>query len=134
MRRGLFVFLMMVLVLRGLTGTAMAAGLVPPLAPAQAPHAQMLDHGHGDAASADHTPPAHAPLAAAARCTESSDPCAQPGHHASACSACEICHSAMLTPPAPPAQATPSAGHARPLASAPFDSAPAALAIKPPIA
>lgn len=129
MRRGLFVFLMMVLVLRGLTGTAMAAGLVPPLAPLEAPHAQMLDHGHGEAASAAHTP-----LAAAAQCTESSDHCAQPGHHASACSACEICHSAMLTPPAPPAQATPPAGHARPLASAPFDSAPAALAIKPPIA
>ena len=34
MRRGFFFLLMVVLVLRGLTGTAMAAGIVAPLLPA----------------------------------------------------------------------------------------------------
>ena len=50
MRRGLYFVLMVVLVLRGLTGTAMAAGVLPPLLPASAPHAQ--EHSHVVAAEA----------------------------------------------------------------------------------
>ena len=50
MRRGLYFVLMVVLVLRGLTGTAMAAGVLPPLLPASAPHVQ--EHSHLVAAEA----------------------------------------------------------------------------------
>ena len=54
MRRGFFFLLMVVLVLRGLTGTAMAAGIVAPLLPAGAaqhteahqPTAEGMAHDH----------------------------------------------------------------------------------------
>ena len=160
MRRGLYFVLMVVLVLRGLTGTAMAAGVLPPLLPASAPHAQ--EHSHlvaaeaayatsqehttdqaaqamaaemqeGDHAIAHHDDHAvHA--AAASACDGELVGCAAHDHHSAACSACEICHSAMLDTP-DQSRLTPSQpGNTLPPTADRFDSAPAALAIKPPIA
>ena len=146
MRRGLFFILMVVLVLRGLTGTAAAAELMPPLMPAGAHHEQVQDHTHGDAfvagAAADdsshhqgiHASTAAQPSQAAAWCEGATNPCDPHAQSASTCSACEICHSAMLTPSVPLAQTSLPVGHSRPLACAPFHSAFAALTIKPPIA
>lgn len=174
MRRGLSLLLMVVLVLRGLTGTAMAAGVLPPLQPPAAPHshfqadaASVAPHAPAEvhqAPSATHgahhgsSPPAsgstatepaadhdhhdhdhdHASAAPAgldvATCDGSSTGCAAHDHHASACSACEICHSAMLDVPTARTPAHQPPGPLRALSAAPFDSAPAALAIKPPIA
>lgn len=153
MRRSFFFLLMVVLVLRGLTGTAMAAGMVAPLLPAGPAHQAMAPHhGHqGHQAAAAHKEQAegiahhghdghhmhHAAEAAASHaiaCQDASAPGAGPDHHSASCSACEICHSAMLglpaslTPPPLPAAAL------LPQAAAPFDSVPAALTIKPPIA
>lgn len=127
MRRGLYVLMMVVLVLRGLTGTAMAAGVLPPLAPLDAQHAQHQaqeqTHHHDEATTS-------------AACDTSTAGCAahEHGHHTAACSACEICHSAMLDAPATPTPGRLSPGPQRPLTTAQFDSAPLALAIKPPIA
>jgi hypothetical protein len=157
MRRGLYFVLMLVLVLRGLTGTAMAAGVLPPLLPAATSHPQEHVHHRaaggdpvgtagqerhqglpaGEAADSQH--PAHAPVhgmlaAAPAGCDGTSAGCAAHEHHSAACSACEICHSAMLDAPTAPAPDHPPTGATLPVASAQFDSAPAALAIKPPIA
>lgn len=175
MRRGLSILLMLVLVLRGLTGTAMAAGVLPPLqppgaqhghiqadtahAPAEAQTAPSGAHGAHHGAPSNHQPskaPAtepenghghdfdhdhdhdHASAAPAsadvAACDGSTAGCAAHEHHATACSACEICHSAMLDVPAALTPAHLPTGPQRPLTSAQFDSAPAALAIKPPIA
>lgn len=178
MRRGLSLLLMVVLVLRGLTGTAMAAGVLPPLQPAAAPHShqqadtargaahapaearQAPSAGHGahqgslepaestavePATDHDHhdhdhdharaTPAAGDVVAGdAAACDGTSTGCAAHDHHASACSACEICHSAMLDVPAALTPAHEPPGPLRTLSAAQFDSAPAALAIKPPIA
>ena len=145
MRRGFFFVLMVVLVLRGLTGTAMAAGLLQPLVPAAGHHAPAQNqtyrlalgeaaakasgHDHrGHASAADHL------VGVPFDCEGASDTCHPQEHPASTCSACEICHSAMLVPSVPTAQATLAPGHARPSASAPFDSAPAAPTTKPPIA
>jgi hypothetical protein len=148
MRRGLFFILMVVLVLRGLTGTAMAAGLLPPLTLTAAhPEQAHSDHRHGDAfvaaAAADNSShhlgthaasPVYEPSAAVAWCEGATNPCDPDEHHMSSCPACEICHSAMLTLSVPLAQAAIPVGHSRPLACAPFHSALAALTIKPPIA
>lgn len=157
MRRGLYFVLMLVLVLRGLTGTAMAAGVLPPLLPAGTSHPQEHSHHHaagGDSIGTagqehhqglpageggDGQNPAHAPghamlAAASAGCDGTSAGCAAHEHHSAACSACEICHSAMLDAPMAPAPDHPPTGAMLPVASAQFDSAPAALAIKPPIA
>src|SRR3989344_2847167 len=137
MRRGLYFVLMVVLVLRGLTGTAMAAGVLPPLLPASAPHAQ--EHSHLVAAEAayatsqEHTTD-QAAQAMAADMQEGSQTIAHHDDHAASCSAFESCHSAMLdaAPAASCALRRPST--ALPTASARFDSAPPALTIKPPIA
>ena len=168
MRRGFFFLLMVVLVLRGLTGTAMAAGIVAPLLPAgpaqhtavhqlvaegmahdySHPHdhsatlAQAEDsapagaHAHHGSQAAepaiDHTTASHA-----AACQDHGTGCpthSDHEHHSASCSACEICHSAMLGLPASLTPASLPAGALLPLASAQFDSALAALAIKPPIA
>lgn len=177
MRRGLSLLLMVVLVLRGLTGTAMAAGVLPPLQPAAAAHSHIhiqagtahaaphtsaeahqtpattsgaqpsgpqlpestaaepeTDHDHHDH---DHDHASAAPAGVDVdvdTCDGSSTGCAAHDHHASACSACEICHSAMLDVPTALTPAHQPPGPLRALSAAPFDSAPAALAIKPPIA
>ena len=167
MRRGFFFLLMVVLVLRGLTGTAMAAGIVAPLLPAgpaqhtgaHQPMAQGIGHDHSHPHAHSATPAQAEGVAPADAHAHHGAPAAEPGidhtashsaawqdpdagcksgddhdHHSASCSACEICHSAMLGLPASLTPAPLPAGALLPLASAQFDSAPAALAIKPPIA
>ena len=151
MRRGFYFMLVWVLVLRGLTGTAMAAGMLPPLLPMNAQHQQTQEHAHSDAVHTAHhatsghgghhdtqaadTAPNHYHAPAQSAACESTDAaCAGHDHQVSTCSACEICHSAMLATPAALTAAQLPTGAALPLAFAQFDSAPAALVIKPPIA
>ena len=130
MRRGLFFVLMVVLVLRGLTGTAMAAGVLPPLALTQATAA----HQHEAVQHTTHDDANHHSTAAdlGNHCADASAEC-HPHEHAT-CSACEICHSAMLAAPgvSPNVPRLPGA-HLR-HTPAPLHNAPAALLIKPPIA
>ena len=147
MRRGFFFLLMVVLVLRGLTGTAMAAGIVAPLLPAgptqhtgaHQPMAEGMGHDHSrvldhsatvvqaeDLAPADahahHDGPAAEPAidhtaSPSAACQDHGAGCpthSDHDHHSASCSACEICHSAMLglpasLTPAPPARRSPAA-------------------------
>lgn len=152
MRRGpLFYLLMVVLVLRGLMGTAMAAGMLPMQhGPAVAVQAEAADHhvqhghasptdaaaGHGNLHAGmhgdDHGATSVAPLACDGA-TPGSTGCATHNQHAN-CTACEICHTALMEPPAMPAAPLPLVAGAAPAAATPFDSATAALAIKPPIA
>ena len=77
-------------------------------------------------------------VAAEAACDGTADcadhTCTDGGHHAATCSACEICHSAMLDVPSVDVPGHRPAGSLRMVAAAPFDSAPPARAIKPPIA
>ena len=167
MRRGFFFLLMVVLVLRGLTGTAMAAGIVAPLLPAgpvqhtaaHQPVAEGMAHDHSHAhdhsatlakaedlapadAHAHHGSPAAEPAidhsaSHAAACQDHGTGCpthSDHDHHSASCSACEICHSAMLDVPATLIPSHRPPGPLRALTAAQFDSAPAALAIKPPIA
>lgn len=138
---------MMVLVLRGLTGIAMAAGMLPPLpthvpvgqhqahpshhqvdAYGAASATQLAETGDPDPASHPDHPAVHAP------CNDADAGCIGGEHHSTTCSACEICHSAMLDAPAQQALVFTATGIALPLAFAQFVSAPAARAIKPPIA
>lgn len=145
MRRGFYIVLMVMLVLRGLAGTAMAAGVMP------VPHQQVPACAQGDGnahgAVALAVPSTHhhvgaseqaggqdpfaAPEAAHSHVSTS---CAAQEHHSTACSACDICHSTMLDAPRAPTPVFSPAGVALPLPGAPFDSAPTALALKPPIA
>ena len=167
MRRGFFFLLMVVLVLRGLTGAAMAAGIVAPLLPAgptqhtgaHQPMAEGMGHDHSHPHDHSATPTQAEGVAPADAHAHHGAPAAEPGidhtashsaawqdpdagcksgddhdHHSASCSACEICHSAMLGLPASLTPAPLPAGALLPLASAQFDSAPAAQAIKPPIA
>ncbi|NMM82332.1 hypothetical protein B2J86_15580 [Acidovorax sp. SRB_14] len=134
MRRFLSLALMLLLVLRGLMGTAMAAGMVPAL-PATSPTVHV---GHALAQSAAPTVPAHAVLHAGA--SDPRDSTAQAAchgcdvlAHSPACSVCDICHSALLAPPTLAAPPTHASSEVHPTATAPFASAQAALAVKPPI-
>lgn len=137
MRRFVSTCLVLLLVLRGLVGSAMAAGMVPmlaPVIPAAASSGDMAkaasDHDHAvHGGAADHT--ACAEMAAAdGHCPAA----ASHADHAGGCSACDICHSAMLTPHGlhlslpVPSQTGPWRAPAR------FSSAPMAPAINPPIA
>ncbi|MBD9390751.1 hypothetical protein [Acidovorax sp. ACV01] len=164
MRRGLYVMLMVVLVLRGLAGSAMAAGVLPPLQPIEVLQSQEHSHhpvpgeahatppmqgtlqstlamdagipdsGHTPASDHDHDHDHAEHAAAASPCDGSVEGCTAHDHHSAACSACEICHSSMLDAPAALTPTHLSTAAPQPLAAAQFDSAPAALAIKPPIA
>lgn len=153
---------MLLLVLRGLVGTAMAAEMVPAL-PAVGPaqqaqlvqqplhlshtsHTSHTSHASvgsatvetvGVVVTAEHVMHAqnggdesHAP------CSDpSASPCDGSAHtHGLLCSACEICHSAVLLPLLLNTLPHPGAVEVRPVAMAPFASAAAARAIKPPIA
>lgn len=136
---------MVVLVLRGLMGTAMAAGVLPPVQPAggtqHGSHVTALastgaesaaqPHDHQHAGHGEHAPAA---AEADAACHGDSAACGAHEHHAATCSACEICHSAMLDVPSLFTHTHHAPGTLRAHALAPFDSAPAARAIKPPIA
>lgn len=145
LRGPLFYLLMVVLVLRGLMGTAMAAGMLPMQhGPAAVVQAAAADH-HGqhdhtsttDAAHAAGHGSGHGGTDAAPPACDVSAPgsanCATHNQHAN-CTACEICHTALMEPPAMPAAPLPLLAGAAPAAATPFDSATAALAIKPPIA
>lgn len=166
MRRGLHFLMVFVLILRGLAGTAMAAGVLPPLLPSGPQHAQPhSQHGPhaGKTVAAPHAVhAAHAadvPAVVAAntgvldgshpghvhtshpanavsvpQCGECLDIPAAHEHHSVACSACEICHSAMLDVAALAMPMLSLMDSAQPITRVQFDSAPAALAVKPPIA
>lgn len=162
MHRFFHLLLMLLLVLRGLVGTAMAAEMVPAL-PAVGPaqqaqsvqqplhlshtsHTSHTSHASvgsatvetvGVVVTAEHVMHAqnggdesHAP------CSDpSASPCDGSAHtHGPLCSACEICHSAVLLPLLLNTSPHPGAVEVRPVAMAPFASAAAARAIKPPIA
>ena len=162
MHRFFHLLLMLLLVLRGLVGTAMAAEMVPAL-PAVGPaqqaqlvqqplhlshtsHTSHTSHASvgsatvetvGVVVTAEHVMHAqnggdesHAP------CSDpSASPCDGSAHtHGPLCSACEICHSAVLLPLLLNTSLHPGAVEVRPVAMAPFASAAAARAIKPPIA
>lgn len=150
MRRSLSLLLMLVLVLRGLAGTAMAAGVLPPAAAHGGMHS-------GQPAFSAPAPPAHHHASSHAR-AEAAHPHGHHGgadaeamgrptcegsgiggtctdeHHAATCSACEICHAAMLNVPSVHIPGHRPPGALRVLAAAPFESAAPARAIKPPIA
>ena len=152
--------MMLVLVLRGLTGTAMAAGLVPPAKPCApltvlgAVHGeddfhQAAGHGHAHAPADDGVSYAaghaqgHGGQTAKSPCHEAAT---ASGAHTgtehtacgqvqgdSNCSVCDICHSAMLALPVVLAGVPARMGVSLPDASARFHSALAALALEPPI-
>ena len=132
MRRGLFFVLMVVLVLRGLTGTAMAAGVLPPLALTQAAAAHLHDDAAAQHAIHDDASRHSTASDLGSHCQEASAEC-HPHEHAT-CSACEICHSAMLAAPGVSTTAARLPGAHLRHTPAPLHNAPAALLIKPPIA
>ena len=125
-------------------GTAMAAGVVPPLpiqfvqtvqkaAPATpTAHASAIAGHSGYALHATLGDDHHA--TGPVNCHDAPTSECGPHEHSPSCADCDICHSAMLGLPASLTPAPLPAGALLPLASAQFDSAPAALAIKPPIA
>ena len=139
MRRSLSFMLVMLLVLRGLLGNAMAMDMTSvalPIAPSQHPISMTAEsdidsHAQSHVAAIE---PEHA-IASAAACPADETASAHDCGHASdpSCSACGICHSAFfnLNPMAdfllPKSLVQPSLG------STQFASACAALDIKPPI-
>ena len=161
MRRGFYFVLMVVLVLRGLTGTAMAAGVLAPLHPGGPEYLEAQSHaGHGaapaepqgnaihptahssasgqvphgvHAGDAVHDSLGHAVTAVISSGDGYIAGCAGDDHHAATCSACDICHAAMLEALIATTPTHRALGGALPTASAAFHSASAALAIKPPI-
>lgn len=157
MRRCLSAFLILLLVLRGLVGSAMAAGLVPMLAPAgpststtvsaaqapgtphaaaHGPQARYNPHAHHGAAAAPAVDHASATHPCGLHTAASADgACPAPADGASGpCAACEICHSAMLTPPALALALAPAPQTGPARLAARYANAPRAPAIKPPIA
>ena len=164
MRRALSLLLITFLVLRGLVGTAMAAGMLPPVALAHSQvmatqtGAQMGEAAHGDPhAEAAHPSGHHGAMdhaaAQAAHCGDSeegeghghshcaSTAAATPAPtstcadgHGSTCTVCEICHATMVLPAAPPAAQSPAPTAAIARAVRTPANAPVALAHKPPIA
>lgn len=144
MRRILSLALVVMLVLRGLMGTAMAAGVVPPLpiqfvqtvqkaAPATpTAHASAIAGHSGYALHATLGDDHHATGPVNCHDTPTSE--CGPHEHSPSCADCDICHSAMLAPPALPAQPLHLRGAVRSADSVPFASVQAARTIKPPIA
>lgn len=135
MRRSLSLILVMLLVLRGLLGDAMAMGTAPVASLGAPAHhftsvaaERPMTTPHQDHVGANE----HVTVIVSTAGEASSAP--DCGHTSGpTCSACGICHSALFIP-YPLVQSLshqPCALH--PLSSTPFASAPAALAIKPPI-
>ncbi|MBP6599495.1 MAG: hypothetical protein KA216_08640 [Giesbergeria sp.] len=127
MRRSLSLFIVMLLVLRGLLGDVMAMGVAPvalSVAPLQH-HMHMpiaLEHGSASAAAAAACPSQEA---------VSADDC---GHASSpTCTACGICHSTLFFPELLAQALSPQLRALYPLGSTRFVSAFTALDIKPPI-
>lgn len=139
MRRGLHIFLVLLLALRGLLGDAMAMGIAPtqPHASTEAHGAvhALMDHGTAHEAQAtvhDHGSGLHGAVAPDACAPDT--PCADCGQgHGPGCAACGICHSALFHPGLPVVPQAQAPATPRPHRGARFASAPAALAIKPPI-
>lgn len=131
---------MLLLVLRSLMGTAMAAapltGLPAPAMhhtaqPAQAP--LLTSTSTADGAQLLHLQPDSVSSA----CPDAAGPeCADHTGHAdhADCTTCAWCHSAMLAPPALRTHRAPVASRTTARTATRFASAQAALAIKPPIA
>ncbi|MBS0467678.1 MAG: hypothetical protein JSS31_03855 [Proteobacteria bacterium] len=120
MRRALSFVLVMLLVLRGLLGDAMAMGVAPTAAAAEMTQLASAA-GHG----------AHASQATAHDCCDAvADQ--HPAHPA--CSACGACHSVLGVPAWISAGADMPRAAPRPPHQAPFASAAVAQDIKPPIA
>ena len=142
MRRLLPWFLMLLLALRGLTGVAMAAEAAPEALRQSAQTIQVAQalasasHSAHSAHSADaHPATADSAIhsAAAVACpTGSGDGCS--AHtNSPACSACDICHTALLVTPVASRLNGPTGSPVQAAAATPFASALAAPAIKPPI-
>ena len=136
MRRSLSFVLVMLLVLRGLLGDAMAMGLVPASLPTAPLHHQTAMAAEGGAGNHQQHPMGideRATVTAAFEpaCAADEADCAQAS--GDACSACGVCHSAMFTSAALALQLTHQSFALRPVGHTPFASAAAALAIKPPI-
>jgi len=159
MRRGLFLFLIVLTILRGLVGPAMATTMVLPhttAAPAayhgmqhdvasamqeQLPLSHGDHHGHASArVSPAHTPAVsvsgecHGSAAMASQGVASDvvDHCGSGPAHA-ACADCDICHTAVLAPPSPHGPTVAAAPAGLDLQSARFASAAPAPVTKPPI-
>ena len=139
---------MLLLALRGLTGVAMAAEAAPEAlrqsaqtiqvaqALASASHSAHSAHrAHGAHRADAHPAPADSAIhgAAAVACpTGSGDGCS--AHtNSPACSACDICHTALLVTPVASRLNGPTGSPVQAAAATPFASALAAPAIKPPI-
>ena len=124
-------------------GTAMAAGVVPPLpiqsvqtvqkaAPATpTAHASAIAGHSGYALHATPGDDHHATGPVNCHDTPTSE--CGPHEHSPSCADCDICHSAMLAPPALPAQPLHLRGAVRSADSVPFASVQAARTINPPI-
>ena len=140
MRRGLSFILVLLLVLRGLLGDAMAMGMAPVTAPTAAvDHHAPTASEHGTASPGvsshgeDHAgPTGHDRIdAAAAACSEQDTDCSH--EHGPTCSACGVCHSALFTPDLVAQPLRPQSLAQPSLGSTQFASASAAPDIKPPI-
>lgn len=132
MRRILPWFLMFLLALRGLTGIAMATEAVPERALQTAQVAQALAAASHSAHGLDASPAAAHGAASVMCATAVSADCS--AHQDSpACSACGMCHSAVLATPALAPAPVHTGSAVQPAAATPFASALAALATKPPI-
>lgn len=133
MRRPLSLILVLLLLLRGLLGNAMAMGAAP-VGPDAHAHIAAASDCAGHASSQAHHA-AHGDEgrpATASHCHDAGS--SSPAEHQGSCAACGICHSALAAPvgPAPLPHAPPTRVRAdRDLR---FTNAPAARAFKPPIA
>ena len=118
--------LVLMLVLRGLLGDAMAMGMVQTMPSHDAmptAHATMTQHDHEQpSASADHCGDA-----------KTMQSCGSSQHHDTGCSACDICNSSLLASTVP-VLASLSSPQTQPLAPGQrFVSALPAQVVKPPI-
>lgn len=158
MRRPLSIVLVLLLVLRGLLGDAMAMGAAPVMsalapaaasAPALDPASALHHHApevaleitqspdspeqHHAAHAADHA--SHAEHSAACAPQASGHPGGSCGEHehGPSCTLCGICHSALFTPGQIGSDGAAPSAALRPQGSARFASAAKLQAIKPPI-
>ena len=141
MRRPLSIVLVLLLVLRGLLGNAMAMGAAPVQAPLSqpSPTASQLHHHTpqalelADAAyHAGHSAHAVQDAGCALHSSSHSGNCAE-HEHGPSCTLCGICHSALSTPGQLPEGALSPVSALRPQGSERFASAAKLQAIKPPI-
>ncbi|WP_027016053.1 hypothetical protein [Comamonas composti] len=136
MRRALSFTMVLLLVLRGLLGDAMAMGATP-VTPAvgmavASTHAVPHQHAAAQPASPDEE---HAATGCnGAGSTDLDSHCFEHEHeHGTGCSACGICHSALFTPSQPASLQGLAPDFLRPQGHSVFASAAARQIIKPPI-